>query len=84
MKKTYIINIIVGKRFPEDTINIDTYFDFIFDKVKTADNDYYVFGAISDTQQIKTKDLQQIIAERRQLLIKNNYIVYEITAEKGN
>lgn len=81
MKRTYIINIIAGKKFKEDT-TINTYFDFIFDKIKTADNDYFVFGAISDTQTIKTKELSQVIKERKQILKENNYIVYEINAER--
>lgn len=83
MKRTYIFNIIAGKRFQEKmTKKDDTGFDFLFEEVKTADNDYFVFGAISYTQTIKPKELPQVIKERRQILEGNNYIIYEITAEK--
>ena len=83
MKKTYIFNIIAGKKFTEDiTEKTKTGFDFVFDKIKTSDNDYFVFGAISYTQTITPKELPQIIKERKQILKENNYIVYEITAEK--
>ena len=83
MKKTYIFNIIAGKRFAERVSEKEnTGFDFLFEEIKTANNDYFVFGAISYTQTITPKELPQIIRERKQILKENNYIVYEITAEK--